>query len=433
MTGRPYHLFLLFALSLSTSASVLAGNWPQWRGPAGTSVSDETSLPLKWDGKTGVLWQCAMPDNGASTPAIWGNAVFLTVHHDDKLLLLKVNKDDGKIEWTREVGKGTIQFRSPKRPQSGFHKLHNMASPSPVTDGQFVIVHFGNGDLAAYDFAGKRLWLRNLQKDHGEYSIWWGHANSPILWKNLVISVCMQDSLTDLQKEPAPSYVVAHDKKTGEQKWKTMRMTGATKEWCDSYTTPLIHHAADHDELIVMGGNHLDAYDPATGKQLWVFAGFNGNRVITGPTLGDGLVYATTGMRKELYAVRLGGKGKLSEKDVVWQTKDSTPDTPCPVVYKGLMFLVSDNGVVQCLDAKTGDLKWKERLKGDFKASPIAGDGKVYFLNLAGTCTVVSASGKFEVLAENAIDDEIVASMAVADGRIYIRGKKSLYCIGGKK
>jgi outer membrane protein assembly factor BamB len=181
-----------------------------------------------------------------------------------------------------------------------------------------------------------------------------------------------------------------------------------------------------------MGGNHLDAYDPATGKQLWVFTGFDGNRVITGPTLGDGLVFATAGMRREMCAVRLGGKGKLGEKDVAWQTKDSTPDTPCPVFWKGLLFVVSDGGVVRCLDAKTGEEKWKERLEGDYKASPLAADGKVYLLNRAGKCTVIAASAKFERLAENRLDDEMVASIAVSDGRLYLRGKKALYCIGTK-
>ena len=309
-----------------------------------------------------------------------------------------------------------------------------MASPTPVTDGELVVVHFGNGDLAAYDFAGRQLWQRNLQKDHGPYTIWWGHANSPVLWKDLVISVCMQDSLDDLQKEPSPSYVVAHDKRTGEQKWKTLRMTGASKEPCDSYTTPIFRKVGDRDEMVVMGGNQLDAYDPATGKQLWFFKGIHGNRVITGPTLGDGVVYATGGMRKPTFALKLGGTGELPESAVCWRTPDKevTPDSPTPVLWKGLLFAVTDDGIATCRNAASGELKWRERLGGDHKASPIAADGKVYFLGRGGKCTVVTASAKFEKLAENQIDDETTASMAVADGRLYIRGKKALYCVGSK-
>jgi outer membrane protein assembly factor BamB len=212
-----------------------------------------------------------------------------------------------------------------------------------------------------------------------------------------------------------------------------MRMTGAHAEASDSYTTPIFYQAKDHVEMIVMGGNRLDAYDPATGKQLWEFAGIKGNRTITGPTLAGDLVYATTGQRHDLFAIQLGGKGKLDAKAVAWQYDKSTPDSPCPVVWDNLLFLVDDSGVAQCLDAKTGEVKWKERLRGkDFKASPVAADGKVYFLNLSGTCTVVAAKATFEKLAENDLDDDTTASMAVADGRLYIRGKKALYCIGSK-
>ena len=182
--------------------------------------------------------------------------------------------------------------------------------------------------------------------------------------------------------------------------------------------------------MIVMGGRQLDAYDPATGKQLWYLPHLVGNRTITGPTLGDGMVYATCGMRKDLVAVKLGGTGELPASAVTWRTTDSTPDSPCPVVANGLLFVVTDGGIARCLDAKSGAEKWKERLPGDYKASPLAADGRVYFVNLAGRCTVVAASAKFEKLADNRLDDATIASPAVADGKLYLRGKKALYCIG---
>jgi outer membrane protein assembly factor BamB len=423
---------LILAVVLSACVPALAGPWPQWRGPRGDGVGDETGLPMRWDETTGVLWKCPLPGPGASTPAVWNDAIFLTAQQGDKLLLLKIDKADGRIAWTRQVGSGTAVRKAPFRHEQKFHKLHNLASPSPVTDGEVVIAHFGTGDLAAYDFAGKQLWSRNLQKEHGTYTIWWGHANSPVLWKDLVISACMQDSLADLQADPAASYLVAHDKRTGEQKWKTPRMTGARAEDCDSYTTPLFRPAGGRIEMIVMGGNQLDAYDPATGKQLWSFRGIHGSRVITGPTLGGDTVYATAGKRGALIALRAGGAGKLADDAVAWSRKEGTPDSPCPVVWKGLLFLVSDNGIAQCLDARTGEPKWSQRLGGDFKASPLAADGKVYFLNRSGKCTVVAAAEQFEKVAENKIDDGTTASPAVAGGRIYLRGKQALYCIGAK-
>src|SRR5262245_19704312 len=199
--------FALVVLVLSGFAmSALAGNWPQWRGPNGDSVSSESNLPLKWDDKSGIAWKCPLAE-GASTPAIWANSLFITAMEGENLVALKINKPDGKIEWKHEIGSGTMRRGTPKRTEHTFHNFHNMASPSPVTDGALVVFHFGNGDLAAFDFAGKKLWQRNLQNEHGAYTIWWGHANSPVLWKDLVISVCMQDSLADLQKQPATSYL----------------------------------------------------------------------------------------------------------------------------------------------------------------------------------------------------------------------------------
>jgi outer membrane protein assembly factor BamB len=184
--------------------------------------------------------------------------------------------------------------------------------------------------------------------------------------------------------------------------------------------------------MIIMGSEQIDAYDPATGKQLWYLPGVDGNRVITGPTLSGDLLYTTCGMRGPLLAVKLGGEGKLTKDAIAWQAAEKTPDSPSPVVWKDLLFFISDDGNAHCVDAKTGDEKWSKRLSGDFKASPIAADGRVYFLNLAGKCTVVAASATFEKLAENQIDDETIASLAVADGRIYLRGRTALYCIKAK-
>jgi outer membrane protein assembly factor BamB len=413
-------------------------NWPQWRGPAGDGVSRETNLSSKWNEQEGVIWKCSLPGWGASTPAIWSDSIFLTTQEADNLLLLKINKTTGRIDWTRQVGTGTVN-RIPLGPKSKqqrkeqkFHKQHNMASPSPVTDGELVIAHYGNGDTAAYDFAGNQLWKRNLQQDYGNYTIWWGHANSPVLYQDLVISVCMQDSLADLQEKPVESYLVAHDKRTGKERWKTLRMTQAAAEKCDSYTTPIFYQHENQVDLIVVGGDQVDAYEPNTGKKLWYLAGLARGRTITGPTLGHGLVFATEGFRGSLYAIGLGGKGPLTEADVAWKQSQGTADSSCPVIWKDLIFWITDNGVAHCHDAKTGSAKWERRLAGDFKASPIAAAGRIYFLNLAGKCTVVAAAPEFQKLAENEIDEETIASPAISDGKIFLRGKKTLYCLGNK-
>jgi outer membrane protein assembly factor BamB len=419
----------------------MSGDWPQWRGPRGDGVSEEKEVPLHWSETQNVAWKTPLPEWGTSTPAIWRNALFVTSHDESAqtLLLLKLDKQTGKIEWTRQVGRGQAVRKAPQgqggvsRSRQKFHELHNMASPSPVTDGDLVYCHFGNGDLAAYDFAGNLRWMRNLQKDHGEYTIWWGHANSPVIVDDLLISVCMQDSLTDLGMPAAPSYLVAHDKRTGEEKWKSMRMTNARAEECDSYITPILNRVGDQQEIIVVGGDQMDAYDPKSGTRIWFLAGLAKSRIITGPTIGNGKVYATRGMRGPLLAVSTGGNGELTTSQISWQYEKGTPDSCSPVLWGKLLFIVSDNGIAQCLDAIDGRPYWQERLPGDYKASPIAVDGRIYFLNQHGQCTVAGASPKFEKLAENKIDDETTASLAVSDGHVFVRGKHAVYAIGSRR
>ena len=181
-----------------------------------------------------------------------------------------------------------------------------------------------------------------------------------------------------------------------------------------------------------MGGNQLDAYDPDDGRRLWYLPGLVGGRTVGGPTVGGGMAFATRGKGGPLLAVKPQGDGELTDKSVVWTVTKDSPDSCSPVYWKGLLFTVVDAGFAQCYDTKTGELKWKERLPGEYKASPLAADGRVYFLNRAGVCTVIAASDKFDKLATNSLEGETNASPAVADGRIYIRTSKALYCVGAK-
>ncbi|MEX2186332.1 MAG: PQQ-binding-like beta-propeller repeat protein [Pirellulales bacterium] len=424
--------FAISALVTSSHLPLAVADWPQWRGPSGNSVSDEMRLPLAWSDRAGIAWKVELPGWGASTPAISHGAMFVTSQDGDKLLLLRVDSKTGGVVWKQEVGTGTTPRNVKGRGDQKFHDLHNLATPSPVADGKTVVCHFGNGLLAAYDFDGQQLWSRNLAEDYGKYTIWWGHANSPVLYKNLVISVCMQDSLADLAEhsgKPAASYIVAHDLATGRVRWHIDRNTGANAEQCDAYTTPVLYETEDGTRMIVMGGNELTAYNPANGKEVWRLPKLVGGRTVTGPTVGDGKVYATIGMRGAMLAVPLGGKGELARSTAAWEHRAGTSDSCCPVPWDGLLFSVTDDGIARCFDGNVGAIKWQKRLDGSYKASPVAADGRVYFLNTAGHCTVVPGTVRFEKLAENQIDDETVASPAISDGRIYIRGKKRLYAI----
>ncbi|PQO44889.1 PQQ-binding-like beta-propeller repeat protein [Blastopirellula marina] len=409
-----------------------ADTWPAWRGPTGDGVSTGDDLPTQWSATENIAWQTSLDGWGDSTPAIVGDQIFLTLQNEaNELRLLRLNASTGKPEWNILVDTAEPPRKAPRRSSQKFHNLHNMASPSPVVSGDYVVAHFGNGLLATYTHDGKEVWRHNLQTEFGGYTIWWGHANSPVVFDGLVISVCMQDSLADLRDEPVESYVVAHDLKTGEQRWLTKRMPEGTAEELDAYTTPLLVEKNGQTQLVIMGGNALDAYDPRTGKQLWYLPKLVGGRTVTGPVLGEGTIFTTRGMRQPLLAVPLADfQGEVPQKAIEWTVEKSTPDTPSPVFYHGMLFTVTDDGIAHCYDADSGKLLWRERLGGNFKASPVAADGKVYFLNIDGKCTVVAAKDEYQELAVNELPDTTIASPAIAGGKIFLRGKTYLYCIG---
>jgi outer membrane protein assembly factor BamB len=423
--------WLLASSALFPTPDTLAADWPQWRGPDGTGISGEKGIPIVWHEGRSIVWKCPLPEWGTSTPVIWGDAIFVTTHTgEDKLLLLRIDKKLGQIVWAQEVGSGTQEREGPKRHPQKAHKFYSPASPSPVTDGKVVVAHFGNGDLSAYDFDGQQLWKRNLQSDYGAYTSWYGHANSPVIAGDVVISACMKDSLADLQAKAIESYLVAHDLASGDLRWKVPRQTKAEKEEGDAYTTPLLAKFHGVQQLIVMGGNQLDAYDPVNGRQLWFLPGQTGGRTVTGPTVGKDMIFATRGLRGPLIAVKPKPAGEMNFRDIAWTYNEGTPDSCCPLVWNELLFTITDDGIARCFDATTGNLKWKERLKGQYKASPVAADGRVLFLNIDGLATVVSAAPRFDKLVENKLDDQTIASPAISDGRIFIRGRKTLYCIG---
>jgi outer membrane protein assembly factor BamB len=207
-------------------------------------------------------------------------------------------------------------------------------------------------------------------------------------------------------------------------------MTGAMAEQCDAYTTPLLTSVQGEPRLIVMGGNQLDAYDPRNGRQIWRLPQLTGGRTVTSPTIAGETVFATRGKAGSLLAVALGGSGELSRHDILWSDDQGTPDSCTPVAHRTLLFTISDRGIARWCDTDSGHLHWKQRLPGEYKASPVYCEGRVLLLNMEGTCTVISAASRFTKLVENRLNDRTIASPAIANGHIYIRGHKNLYCIG---
>jgi outer membrane protein assembly factor BamB len=424
---NPFALGLLLVLGQNAAPTEI---WPQWRGPTADSVAPGKNLPTQWSPTENVAWKTRIPGWGNSTPAIWKDAIFVTTQVDDsKLLLLRLDARTGQVVWEREIGQGQPRRKGPVGVDR-FHDENNMASPSPVTDGQHVWAHFGTGDLACYNFAGDKVWAINLTKDHGPYSIWWGHANSPVLLGDLLISVCVQDT-----KGGGKNYLVAHDKLTGKEKWFTPREYNVEAEPADSYTTPLLFDNKGKTELIVFGANVVDGYDPATGKRLWLCKPFTGNRVISGPTLNGDTVYAIQGMRGPLFAIKAGGNDDTTATAVKWQFGGggSNPDAASPVVANGLVFMVNNDGQATCVDAETGKEVWRSRLGDKCRSTPLVADGKIYFFTREGKAVIIEADRKFKILASPDLGEQMVASPAVAHGSLFLRTREHLYRIGVPK
>ena len=417
MRGKLCVLAVVF--SLAAPASVAAGNWPQWRGPFLNGTSDERNLPLKWSPEENVAWKLALPDRSGSTPIVWGNHVFLNVAEGDDLFLWAVDKQKGTLLWKQRLGGGNRRMRK-----------QNMSSPSPVTDGRNVWVMTGTGLLKAFDFAGREVWSRDIQKDYGEFGLNWGYASSPLLHEDSLYVQVLHGMKTD-----DPSYVLRIDKATGKTVWKVERPTDAIQESPDSYTTPALLRHGKAVEIVITGGDVVTGHDPATGKELWRAKGLNPEnapfyRIVASPVVYDGVIYAPTRV-KPLLAIRAGGRGDVTASHLLWSTPNG-PDVPTPVTDGKYFYIVNDKGIVYCLDAKTGkEVYGQQRLKpGTYSASPVLADGKIYVTSEDGLTSVFKAGPAFEILAENSLGEYCLSSVAVSDGQLFIRTANALYCIG---
>jgi outer membrane protein assembly factor BamB len=309
-------------------------------------------------------------------------------------------------------------------------RKQNMSSTSPVTDGRNVYVMTGTGILKGFDFNGNELWARDIQKDYGRFGLNWGYASSPLLYEEALFVQVLHGMRTD-----DPSYVLRIDKQTGKTVWRVERPTQAIRESPDSYATPALLRHGNQVEIVVLGGDSVTGHDPATGKELWRGNGLNPDnnpnyRIVASPVVVDGIIYAPTRVRP-LTAFRAGGRGDITESHRLWTFRNG-PDVPTPVTDGKYFYVVTDGGVMYCLDAKTGqEIYGQQRLKpGTYSSSPVLADGKIYLTNEEGLTSVVKAGPQFEILAENALNDYCLSSPAISDGQIFMRTTQYLYCIG---
>lgn len=417
----------VLTLSVAAAAVLSADNWPQWRGPALNGVSSEKALPLTWSAETGenIAWKLAMPSRSGATPIVWNDLIFLnvaTAEREGDLELWAVGRAKGEVLWKRPLSGG-----------NNMQRKQNMSTPSPVTDGTSVWVMTGTGILKSFDFKGTELWSRDIQKDYGAFGLNWGYASSPLLHREALYVQVLHGMKTD-----EPSYVMKIDARSGKTVWKVDRPTDAIRESPDSYTTPALLQYDGKTEIVITGGDVVTGHDPETGKELWRGKGLNPDnipsyRIVSSPLIAGGLVIAPTRV-KPMLAFKAGGRGDISESHRVWSF-DRGPDVPTPVSDGRLLYSVDDRGVVHALELATGKVVYgPERLETDsYSASPVIADGRIYVTSEnTGLTSVFRAGEKFEILAENALNDYCLSSPAVSDGQIFIRTTQHLWAIGKK-
>ncbi|HKE31721.1 MAG TPA: PQQ-binding-like beta-propeller repeat protein [Candidatus Angelobacter sp.] len=400
-------------------AAALADNWPQWRGPFLNGVSNEKNLPLRWSKVVNVAWKVNLPGLSAATPVVWGDSVFLNVTERKEIYLWCVERKQGRLLWKKLLGRRT--------PELNTHPKHNPSTPSPVTDGKNVYVLNAYGSLVGFDLAGNKIWKRELWQDYGQFILSVGFSSSPVLYENsLYLQVLRVGSSSE------PSYLLRINKNTGKTVWKKDFPATPRFKPAEAYSTPTILKNGRSVELIVNGSDQVTGHDINTGQELWRMAGLSPEnppfRVVSSPVVADGIIYAPAASRP-LIALRAGGRGNLTRQ--LWSSRNG-PDVPSPLTDGKYFYIVHDNGVMRCLDAKTGKEVWgPKRLKpGSYSSSPVLADQKIYVVNEDGVTSVLKAGPNFELIAENSLDDLCLSSPAISDGQIFIRTARFLYCIG---
>jgi len=390
--------------------------WPRFRGPTDDGVAPPMRSPIKWDRETNVRWRTELPGQGWSSPVIGDGVVYLSaaIPRDDDpagdydLALLMVDAQTGAL---RQVSKLLAQE---SKTAAAIHKKNSHASPTPLIDGDHVYVHFGHQGTVCTDRAGNIVWI---DREHSFPPVH-GNGGSPVLVADKLIFTC------DGSSDP---YVVALDAKTGREAWRTPRPVDAPRKF--SFATPTIIDSPEGPLVVAPGSDCVLALDPEDGKIQW-WARYDGYSVVPKPVVSEGRILVATGFGPtKLLAVRLGGSGDVTQTHIDWEVDKGVPKTPSVIAHQGLVYLISDDGIGLCIDAKSGDIVWRNRIGGNHSASPILVDDKLYFTSEEGVTTVVRTGREFEELARNDLQEAILASPAAAQGAIFIRTDAALYRI----
>ena len=408
---------------LVASLTLAAEDWPGWRGPSRSGIAPDGQAPLHWTAdastETGIAWKVALPGSGSSQPIVWQDRIILTAAEGPQqsdLHILCLAARSGERLWDLRLwGTSPTLYHATKS---------SMATPTPITDGRHVYAFFGTGDVFCVDLSGKLLWQRSLASEYGPFENRFAASSSPLLFGDLLLLQC---------DHYGPSYLLALDKHSGANRWKVDR----PEAWL-SWSSPQLFGAPPQGkennaepELVVCGSEKVEAFRPSNGEKLWSLGGM-ARECIPTPVLGGGLIYAVSGPRGTTLAIRPGGRGDVSRTHVAWTSTKGTPFVPSAILVGDYYYLVDDHGIATCLEAKSGELKWRKRLGGNVTASPVAAGGRIYFITESGE-TVVLEGGvpDYHELARNSLNQAVYASPAIAGGRLYVRTPSHLVCISG--
>jgi outer membrane protein assembly factor BamB len=391
-------------------------SWPEFRGPTGQGIAPEGPLPGEWSPTKNVAWKHPIPGSGWSSPVVDAGRIYLTTSvpveksasKDLSLRALCLDAHTGSTIWDTEV------FLESGQKAPRVHQKNTHASPTPLLHAGKLYVHFGHQGTACLDLDGSVLW-RNISVNYQPVH---GNGGSPVFVDGMLVFSCDGGD---------SACVVALDAATGELRWKTPRTSKAQRKF--SFSTPLVISVNGKSQIISAGSDMVGAYEPQSGREIWRVR-YIGYSVIPRPVYAQGLVFVTSGFSTpSLIAIRPDGQGDVTRTHIAWRTSRAAPLTPSPLVVGDELYTVADNGVASCLEATTGKVLWQERIGGNYSASPLYGDGKVYFQSEQGPAVVVKAGKQFERVAKNTLDERALASYAAADGALFIRTEKHLYRI----
>lgn len=404
-------------LSPPVLAADASDEWPEFRGPTGQGISTARDVPVEWSDSKNVVWKQEIPGTGWSSPSVAGGRVYLTAavpveggkEGDHSLQALCFDAATGRPLWAKEVFTQSGE-KAPK-----IHAKNSHASPTPLVDNGQIIVHFGHQGIACLSTDGKIVW----RNDEIKYPPVHGNGGSPALVGGKLIFSC--DGASD-------PFVVAVDRRTGKAAWKTPRAGAPPKKF--AFSTPLVIDVNGKQQLVSPGAGSVGGFDPQTGEEIWR-VNYDGYSVIPRPVYGHGLIFISTGYDTPVVmAIRPDGKGDVTESHVAWKLSKGAPNTPSLLLVGDELYMVSDRGIASCVDAKSGEVHWQQRVGGGYSASPLFADGRIYLQNEEGEGIVLAADKKFKKLAENKLGERTLSSYAVINGTLFIRGEKHLYRIG---